>query len=187
MHADALKTFALAQLATMTTTTTQTTFSVVICKFFMHAEQAKIPITHLILTRGEKFCSSSALPLLVSKRARRRTENVLQCLPSLSLEKGFYSHWPPSESTTNNQTFDPWKSLLSFCVCVSVTELKGGRGPLLCRHLLKLDISVWAHCIAIVWCNCCNFFLSCDLYILQNRTLLIWQIETCEYNTFVDR
>ena len=92
MHADALKRFALAQPASLTTTTTPTTFSVVICKFFMHAEQAKIPITHLILTRGEKFCSSSALPLLVSKRARRRTENVLQCLPSLSLEKGFYSH-----------------------------------------------------------------------------------------------
>ena len=53
MHADALKTFALAQPASLTTTTTQTTFSVVICKFFMHAEQAKIPITHLVLRRGE--------------------------------------------------------------------------------------------------------------------------------------
>ena len=29
-----------------------------------------------------------------------------------------------------------------FVETVSVTELKGGQGPLLCRHLLKLDISV---------------------------------------------
>ena len=58
MHADALKTFALAQLASLTTTTTPTTFSVVIYKFFMHAEQAKIPITHLHVGALKTFCNA---------------------------------------------------------------------------------------------------------------------------------